>query len=134
MIHYNNFQNFMIHIKYYDTQQIHVSIHHLKHYTHLFKCIGKHIRFLKIFTNFNNSFKYQNTNLRQCRPNNNVCCFFFLFCCILTTFDFDVSPESLFESFWRFIGSCKDFFLCSYQLSSSESYILLLIDGFITMM
>ena len=51
----------------------------LKHYTHLFKCIGKHTRFLKFFTNFNNSFKYQNTNPRQYRPNNNVCCFFFLF-------------------------------------------------------
>ena len=59
----------MIHIKYYDTQQIHVSIHHLKHYTDLFKCIGKHTRFLKIFTNFNNSFKYQNTNPRKCKPN-----------------------------------------------------------------
>ena len=27
----------MIHRKHYDTQQIHVSMHRIKHYTHLFK-------------------------------------------------------------------------------------------------
>ena len=80
MIHYNNFQNFMIHIKYYDTQQIHVSVDHLKHYTPFLKCISKHTWFLKNFTNLNNTiFKYQYTNPRQCRPNNSVCCFFFPF-------------------------------------------------------
>ena len=32
-----NFQNRMIHREHYDTQQIHVSMHRLKHYTHWFK-------------------------------------------------------------------------------------------------